>query len=271
MARSLWTGSIGFGLVNVPVVMYGTTSAKQVRFNQINPATGNRVGTKRVDAVTDEEVEYASIVSGYEISKGRYVLIDPEELKAVRPRATHTIDVDRFVDADQIDPMLYGASYYLSPGDGGAKAYRLLADAMAGQGKVGIARFVMRTKEHLAVIRPVGNLIVLSDLAWAEEVQPYPGEPVDDAAYADAELAMAEQLVASLSTDFDHSEFRDEYRDQVLDMIQRKAAGEQIEAPAEPEAPAEAPDLMATLKASIAAAPKPKARKATTKREKVIA
>jgi DNA end-binding protein Ku len=257
MARSIWTGAISFGLVNVPIKLYTATSPKTVRFHQLSGKTGARIRQKRVDANTGEEVAYEDIVKGYELSPDRYVMIDPDELDALDPKATKTIDIEEFVDLEEIDPIFYDHSYYLAPTAGGAKAYRLLLDAMRESGKVGIGRFVLRSKQQLCALRPSGDVLTLTTMLWGDEVLDADRldeiDTISDAETNDRELKMAQQLIDSLSSEWDPSQFRDEYRDRVLDLIERKAAGEEITVPAEAEEPAAAPDLMAALEASLAA------------------
>jgi DNA end-binding protein Ku len=257
MARAIWSGAISFGLVNVPVKLYSATSPKTVRFHQLSSKTGARIRQKRVDPSTDEEVPYEEIVKGYEITPDHYVLIDPEELDALDPKATRTIDIEEFVDLDEIDPIYYDHSYYLAPTAGGAKAYRLLLDAMRESGKVGIGRVVLRSKQQLAALRPTGNVLTLTTMLFGDEVLPPDRlDELDSVAEAEAserELKMAEQLIESLSGEFDPSKFRDEYRERVLKLIERKAAGEEIAVQPQAEEPAVAPDLMAALEASLAA------------------
>src|SRR5438477_8248156 len=232
MARAIWSGAISFGLVNVPVKLYSATSPKTVRFHQVSSKTGARIRQKRVDPSTGEEVPYEEIVKGFEISPDRYVLIDPEELDALDPKATKTVDIEDFVDLEQIDPIFYDHSYYLAPTSGGAKAYRLLLDAMREAGKVGIGRVVLRSKQQLCALRPTGEVLTLTTMLWGDEVLPPDRldelESVAEAEATPRELQMAEQLIDSLSAEFDPLEFHDEYRQQVLDLIERKAAGEEI-------------------------------------------
>ena len=257
MARSIWTGAISFGLVNVPIKLYTATSPKTVRFHQLSGKTGGRVRQKRVDATTGEEVAYEDIVKGYELSPDRYVTIDPDELDALDPKATKTIDIEEFVDLEDIDPIYYDHSYYLAPSAGGAKAYRLLLDAMRESGKVGIGRFVLRSKQQLCALRPSGDVLTLTTMLWGDEVLDADRldeiDTISDAEASDRELKMAQQLIDSLSADWDPDRFHDEYRERVLDLIERKAAGEEITVQAEAEEPAAAPDLMAALEASLAA------------------
>jgi DNA end-binding protein Ku len=257
MARAIWTGAISFGLVNVPVKLYSATSPKAVRFHQLSGKTGARIRQKRVDPSTDEEVPYEDIVKGYEITPDRYVVIAPEELEALDPKATKTIDIEEFVDLEQIDPIYYDHSYYLAPSTGGAKAYRLLLDAMREAGKVGIGRVVIRSKQQLCALRPTGDALALTTMLFGDEVLAPDRidelESVAEAEASDRELKMAEQLIASLSAEFEPSKFHDEYRERVLELIERKAAGEEIAVQPEVEEPAAAPDLMAALEASLAA------------------
>src|SRR5579862_2659885 len=228
MARAIWSGAISFGLVNVPVRLYSATSPKTVRFHQLSGKTGARIRQKRVDPTTDEEVPYEDIVKGYEITPDRYVVIAPEELDALDRKATKTIDIEEFVDLEEFDPIYYDHSYYLAPTSGGAKAYRLLLDAMRESGKVGIGRVVVRSKQQLCALRPAGDVLTLTTMLWGDEVlSPERVDELDAVADAEAtprELKMAEQLIASLSGEFDPSKFRDEYRDRVLKLIERKAA-----------------------------------------------
>src|SRR5579871_5650799 len=232
MARAIWSGAISFGLVNVPVKLYTATSPKTVRFHQLSAKTGARIKQKRVDSSTGEEVAYEDIVKGYEITPDRYVMIEPDELEALDPKATRTIDIEEFVDQADIDPIYYDHNYYLAPTAGGAKAYRLLLDAMREAGKVGIGRVVLRSKQQLAALRPTGDALALTTMLWGDEVLSPDRldelEAVEDAEASDRELKMAEQLIESLSAQWDPAAFRDEYRERVLDLIERKAAGEEI-------------------------------------------
>ena len=256
MARAIWSGAISFGLVNVPVKMYSATSPKSVRFHQLSAKTGSRIKQKRVDPSTGGEVPFEDIVKGYELSPERYVLIEPEELDALDPKATKTIDIEEFVDLDKIDPIYYDHSYYLAPAAGGAKAYRLLLEAMREAGKVAIGRVVIRSKQQLCALRPIGDAIGLSTMLFGDEVLSPDRldelDGLDEAEASKRELTMAQQLIASLSADFDPSKFKDDYRERVLDLIERKAAGEKIAVQPEAEDSGPAPDLMAALEASLA-------------------
>ncbi|HEY8765169.1 MAG TPA: Ku protein [Solirubrobacteraceae bacterium] len=277
MARAIWSGAISFGLVNVPVKLYSATSPKTVRFHQLSSKTGARIKQKRVDPTTGDEVPFEEIIKGYEITPDRYVTIAPEELDALDPKATRTVDIEEFVDLVDIDPIFYDHNYYLAPTAGGAKAYKLLLDAMREAGKVGIGRVVLRSKQQLCALRPAGDALTLTTMLFGDEVlAPDRIDELDalgDAEASERELKMAQQLIASLSADFEPSKYRDEYRERVLELIERKAAGEEIAVQPQAEEPAAAPDLMAALEASLAAmrpedeepAEKPKAKKAAKK------
>src|ERR1700759_3517795 len=257
MARAIWSGAISLGLVNVPVKLYTATSPKTVRFNQLSSKTGARIRQKRVDPTTDEEVPYEDIVKGYEITPERYVVITNEELDALDPRATKTIDIEEFVDLAEIDPIYYDHNYYLAPTAGGAKAYRLLLDAMRESGKVGIGKVVLRSKQQLCALRPTGEVLTLTTMLFGDEVLAPDRidelESVTEAEATPRELAMAEQLISTLSADFEPEKYHDEYRERVLELIERKAAGETVTVEPQAEEPAAAPDLMAALEASLAA------------------
>jgi DNA end-binding protein Ku len=257
MARSIWTGAISFGLVTVPVKMYSAVSRKTVRFHQLNGKTGVRIQQKRVDPSTGDEVAYEDIVKGYELTPDRYVLIEPGELEALDPKKTKSIEIEDFVALDEIDPIYFDHPYYLAPGPGGAKPYRLLLEAMRETGRVAIATVVIRSKQQLVAVRPIGDDVLgMATMVFPDEViDPSTIDEIpsaDDVTVNKRELAIAEQLVESLAADFDPDKYRDSYREEVLALVERKAAGEQIAV--QPEADEEdvpVPDLMAALKASL--------------------
>ena len=256
MARAIWTGAIGFGLVTVPVKLYSALDRKTVRFHQLSGKTGVRVMQKRVDAQTGEEVPYEAIVKGYEIAPERYVVIAPGELDSLQPKKTKTIEIEDFVELSQIDPIFYEHPYYLAPGTGGAKPYKLLLEAMQQDGRVAIARFVMRSKEQLVAIRPTGGVLEMATMLFADEILP-PERITEISELAEVnttkrELDVARQLVDSLAGDFDPDSYSDSYRQEVLALIERKAQGEEIAVQPAPEEISEpAPDLMSALKASL--------------------
>src|SRR4051794_3675590 len=256
MPRSIWTGAISFGLVTVPVKLYSAVQRKNVRFHQLDSESGVRIAQKRVNPVTGEEVPYERLVKGYEISPDRYVIIEPGELEALEPTKTRTIDIEDFVDLSEIDPVFYDHPYYLAPAAGGAKPYRLLLEAMAETEKVAIATVVIRSKEHLVAVRPQGDVLGLATMLFADEV--VDPERIDELPGADEvsttakELQIAKQLVESLAGPFEPDKYKDSYREEVLNLIERKAAGEEITVqPVTEEEPAAVPDLMAALQASL--------------------
>jgi len=258
MPRPIWSGSISFGLVSVPVKLFSATSQKEVRFHMLHDEDGGRIHQKRVCSIDGDEVPWEHIVKGYEISKGRYVTVTREELEAFSPRGTKAIEIEDFVDLAQIDPIYYESTYYLVPDKGASKPYALLAEAMKRAGKVGVARFVLRTKEYLAAVRPMGRALAVSTMLHADEVvsqDDLDGLPDAHSKPGERELKMAEQLIGSLEAKFDPKKYKDQYREQVLALLERKAEGEEIVA----EEPAEEPrgkvvNLMDALQKSLAAA-----------------
>jgi DNA end-binding protein Ku len=259
VARAIWSGTISFGLLNVPVKLYSAVARRSIALRELRESDGARIRHRRVAEGTDEEVPYESIVKAYEISPDRYVPLTKDEMAAIAPEKTRAIEVQDFVDLEEIDPIYFDSPYYLGPADGAEKAYSLLAKAMEESGKVAIARFVFRNKEHLAALRPGDGVLTLTTMRFADEVVP-PGElddvlPSEQPKIGKREVEMAEQLIESLTRDFDPTQYHDEYREQLLSLIERKAEGEDVlSAPAaeEPE-PTAAPDLMAALEQSIAA------------------
>jgi DNA end-binding protein Ku len=257
MPRSMWRGAISFGLVNVPVKLYSAVSKKTVRFNQLHDADGARIQQKRVCSKDGEEVPYENIVKGFELAPDRYVVITPEELEALDPAKTRTIDIEDFVDLDEIDPLYYEHPYYLVPDTGASKAYKLLLEALRETNKVAIARVVLRSKEYLVAMRPAGEVLTMETMLFADELIPtdhLDELPDPDASATDRELAMARQLIEAQATPFEPTKYRDEYRERVLELIERKAAGEEVAVQPMAEEPQEVPDLMAALEQSLAAA-----------------
>lgn len=258
MARAIWSGTISFGLLNVPVKLYSAVSRKTIRFNELRESDGARVRHKRVAEGTDDEVSYDEIVKGYELTKDRYVTFTRDELAELDPAKTRTIDIQDFVDIGDIDPIYFESPYYLGPADGAEKAYSLLAKAMDSSGKAAIARFVLRNREHLAAIRASSGVLTMTTMRFADEV--VSPEELDDVLPQEApkaqkkEVEMAQKLIDSLTADFDPSQYHDEYREELLSMIERKAEGKELVTAAneEPE-PTKAPDLMAALEQSISA------------------
>ena len=256
MPRAIWSGAISFGLVNIPVKLYSAVSRKTVRFHQLDREDNQRIQQKRVNPRTGEEVPFENLVKGYELAPDRYVVITPEELDGLEPQKTKTIDIEDFVDLSEIDPIYYDHPYYLVPDKGAEKAYKLLLEAMKESGKVAIARVVIRSKENLVAIRPLDGVLTMETMLFGDEVVPPDG--IEDIPSSDGkaktsarEVEMAKQLIDSLTAEFDPDKYRDEYRDRVLDMIERKADGQDVVVEAPEEEPQKVPDLMAALEASI--------------------
>ena len=267
MARAIWSGAINFGLVSVPVKMYTAVKPKDIAFHQVDEKTGARIRYKRVSEKTGREVPYEQIAKGYEVSNDEYVVIEPKELEKLTPEATHTIDIEDFVELDQIDPIYYQTTYFLSPDTGGDKAYMLLLKAMKDSEKVAIGRVVIRTKEYLAAIRPYDRALALETMYFPDEIisdASIPGLPKQQRA-ADRELKMAKQLIDSLSTDFDPDKYHDEYRKRVQGLIKKKAKGETITIHEEGKETKKVVDLIEALKASVEQSGGSK-RKSTKKR-----
>jgi DNA end-binding protein Ku len=257
MPRPVWSGTISFGLIAIPIKLFNAVRHKGVSFNQLDERTMSRIRYRKVSDETGEEVPDEHIVKGYEVSKGRYVLVDPDELEPFIPAATRTVELEEFVELSDIDPVYYESAYYVAP-DANPKPYVLLARAMEEAGKVAIGRFVMRNKQYTAAIRATDGRLVMSTLVYADEVvQPDSIDELaglDDVDVSTREVQMAEALVDSLSDEFAPDKYRDDYREQVLGLIEKKAAGEEFEVP---EVAAEKPkivDLMAALEASVEAA-----------------
>jgi DNA end-binding protein Ku len=257
MARPVWSGTISFGLVAIPIKLYNAVRRQSVSFNQLDERNMARIRYRKVNAETEDEVSDEHIVKGYEVSKGRYVVVDPDELEPFMPVATKSVDLEEFVDLSEIDPVYFDTAFHLAP-DGPPKPYVLLARAMEASGKVAIGRFVMRNKQHTAAIRAEDGRLVMSLLAYADEVVDQSEiselQGLDDVEVSAKEITMAESLVESLTADFEPAKYHDEYREQVMALIRMKADGEEFEMP---EVAAEKPkviDIMAALEASVKAA-----------------
>src|ERR671936_644027 len=258
MARAIWTGSVSFGLLNVPVRLYSAVSRKSVSFRELRASDSSRIRHKRVAESDGEEVPYEEIVKGYELSPEQYVVLTRDELEELDPKKTKAIEIQDFVDLDEIDPIYFDHPYYLGPDKGAEKPYALLVKAMSDERKVAVARFVLRNREYLAAIRPMSKVLTMATMRFADEVvQPEELEgviPENGRKLERREVEMAQQLIESLSGDFDPEKYRDEYREELLELIERKARGEEVvEAVSEEPKPTKAPDLMAALEESLAA------------------
>jgi DNA end-binding protein Ku len=249
----MWKGAISFGLVTIPVSVYPATEEKSVRFNQLHDEDMGRIRYKRVCEVDGEEVPFEHIVKGYEIEKDRYVMLDDEDFDAVPVESSRTIDIQQFVELEEIDPMLYKKSYYLVPDETGAKAYALLRRALEEESKVGISKVSFRDKEHLAALRFKDDVFVLETMFWPDEIRAAEFETVhEDGKIRDQEVEMAKALIDNLTEPWNPDAYHDEYREALLEIVEKKAAGEEIEAAPEAQ-PARVVDLMEALKASVEA------------------
>jgi len=256
MPRPIWSGSISFGLVSVPVKLFSATSPKEVRFHMLHDKDGARIQQKRVCSADGQEVPWEHIVKGFEISKGRYVTVTREELEAFNPRATKSIEIEDFVKLEQIDPIYYESTYYLAPDRGASKPYALLVEAMKRTGRVGIAKFVLRTTQYLCAVRPIGKALGISTMLYADEVVSQDElDGLPEAKPGERELKMADQLISTLETDFEIRKYKDDYREQVLALLERKSEGEEIVAAEPAETPrGKVVNLMDALQKSLAAA-----------------
>lgn len=273
MPRPIWSGAISFGLISIPVRLYPAVRKKSVSFNQLDGETGSRIKMKRVSAETGEEVAYDDIVKGYEITKGNYVMITDDELSSLDPKKSRTIDIAEFVQLSEIDPLYYDSAYVVAPDELSAKAYAVLEQAMEAAGMVAIATFVMRTKQYQCALRPADGKLLLSTMVYGDEVADFTEieafDHLEDVEVKPAELAMAEQLIESLTEDFDPMKFEDDYRERVMELIQAKADGEAFTPVADEEPEADVIDLAAALEASVAAAKAARERHPTAKTEPV--
>jgi DNA end-binding protein Ku len=265
MPRAIWSGSIGFGLVNVPVKLFSAVEEKGIHFHQFQEGTQSRVRNKRVNEKSGKEVPYEKVVKGYETSKGKYVMLTPEELESVEPGKTRTIDIEDFVDLDEVDPIFFDTTYYVAPADDASKRpYALLLDAMERANKVAIGRFVMRTKQYLACIRPMDGVLALETMHFADEVRN--AKDLDNVPgrlkLTDKERRVAKQLLDSLASEWEPDKYEDTYRTAVLQLIKRKGKGEEIELERPEPDEGRVVDLMAALEASV----KEARDKRTTKR-----
>ena len=257
--RAMWSGAVSFGLVSVPIKVYSATTSHDIRFHQVHAADGGRIKYKRTCSIDGEEVDYADIVKGYETEDGELITLDETDLDSLPTASGHEIDVIEFVPADQIDPLLFDKSYYLEPEAKAAKPYALLREALVQTDRMAVVRVALRQREVLALLRVRDKVIVLQTMLWHDEVR----EPEFDILDADVdlrpqELTMAASLVESLGADFDPTQFQDEYRDAVVEMIERKrTTGDSRPAPVA-EKPADdgdsMTDLLSALQASVEAA-----------------
>jgi len=255
MPRSLWTGSLSFGLVNVPVALYSAARDQDLHFNQLHAKDGARIETRRFCAEEDREVAYEDIGHGYELDSGKQVVLTDEELDAVAPRRTRTIEIQSFVDAADIDPIMFDHPYWLvATGDseGPRRAYRLLVEAMADADRVALGRFVLRTKEYLVAVRVRDGLLALTTMLFADEIRPAKGIAPGGRKPGKEAVAQAVKLIEALGADFDPGAEKDEYRARLRKIIKDKEKGGTIEVPEADDEPEVAGDLMEALRKTMA-------------------
>jgi len=252
-ARALGSATIAFGLVSIPVKLYSAAeSAAAVRFNQIDKRDGSRVKQQLISAKSGELVPKEEIVKGYEFAKGQYVLFSPDELKALEVAATYMIDIAEFVPDGSVERIYFDKAYYLGPDKGGARAYRLLAEALKATGRIAIGRYAARGRQHLVMVRPIEAGLMLEQLHYADEIRAFSEVPLEEVEVKGAELELAKQLIEQGAAEhFDPKGYRDEVRAKILELIERKVEGEDISI-----APTEQPehkiiDIMEALKASL--------------------
>ena len=255
MPRPIWSGAISFGLVNVPVKAYSAVHDHTVHFHQLDKRSGARIQYQKVSAKTGRHVDNDDIEKGFEVSKGKYVVVDEDEFEALRPESTRSIDITDFVELESVDPIYYENTYWLGTSGESARAYRLLLTAMEGAQRVGIGSVVMRNKQYLAAIRPLDGALAMSTMRFADEIVPkseIPDVPSARAKPDAKEVRLASQIIESLVSEWDPRRYHDTYAEEMRNLIDRKAKGKKIEAPApEPEKKAEVIDLMAALQASL--------------------
>jgi DNA end-binding protein Ku len=252
MARSIWNGTITFGLIAVPIKVHSATESHTIHFHQVHESDGARIKQKRMCSKEGKEVPYKEVAMGYEVRGGEFVMLDKDEIDAAAGDRSHTIELEQFVDGEQVDPVYYNRTYYLGAGEDGEDAYRLLHDALARAGRTGIGRWVFHNREYLVAVRAGEDVLVLHTMRFADELVGV--EKLDIQAPSrkptKQELDMAEQLVDSLRKQFRPASFKDSYRDRVAELIKLKAEGGEVELPEQEEV--EAPDdLLAALEASL--------------------
>jgi DNA end-binding protein Ku len=264
VARPIWSGSISFGLVSVPVRMFTATTSQELRFHFLDRRDMSPIGYDKVNKETGESVDPDDVIRGFEFAKGRYVEVTDDDIDRLDVELTHSIDICDFVSIDEIDPIFFRKAYYLLPQDGAEKPYRLLVRALADTGRVAVAKIVIRNKQHLACLRPRDDALVLETMYYADEVQM--PEEAPKPKVRSAEVEMAKTLIENLTASWDPKRYHDTYRNELLDLLQKKAEGEPLPEPQE-DAGGEVVDLMEALRQSVAATKKTQ-KKQTGSRKK---
>lgn len=264
MPRTIWKGAVSFGLVHIPIALVPATTRQGIDFDWLDKRSLDRVGYKRINKTTGEEIDSENVVKGVEYEKDHYVVLSDEEIRAAHPKATQTVDIIAFVDAKEISFLYIDTPYYLTPDRRGEKVYALLRETLVATGKVGVAHVVLRNKQHLAVVMPLGEALVLNTLRWADEVRGIDHLELKDEAIkpdlAKRELDMARRLVEDMSEQWHPEQYKDTFQEQIMALVERKAREGKLEAVAGPEEAMERPsadiiDLTELLKRSLAAKP----------------
>lgn len=263
MASTVWKGHLTFGLVSIPVRLYSAARSESIRFNQLHKADGSRIKQMIYCAAEDKPIPRSEIVKGYEYEKDKYVIVEDEDVKKVAPATAKVMEILEFVKADDVDPIYLETSYYMAPDDAGEKPYALLFDGLKRTGYVGIAQLAMHNREHIVILRPGANGVMMHTMYYNHEIRQVDEFRTDLSLVKDKERKLAESLIEALAADFEPAKYRDHYRDNLLKMIEAKKEGHEIVATPEPEK-AKVVDIMDALKASLAAAKKPAAAEQET-------
>src|SRR5579863_5370414 len=258
MAVTVWKGHLTFGLVSLPVKLYSAARGESISFNQLHKTDGSRIKQVIYCQAEDKPIPRSEIVKGFEYEKDRYVVLDDEEIKKVAPSTAKVMEVQEFVKADEVDPIYFETSYYMAPDEAGEKAYALLFDALKKSGYVGVAKLAMHNREHVVILRPGEKGVLLHTMYYSHEIRKVDEFRTDLSLVKDKELALATNLIEALATEFEPEKYHDEYRDNLLRMIEAKKAGQEIVATPAPQE-SKVVDIMEALKASLAAAKKPAA------------
>src|SRR5215469_8547676 len=258
MASTVWKGHLTFGLVSIPVRLYSAARGESISFNQLHKADGSRIKQVIYCAAEDKPIPRSEIVKGFEYEKDQYVVIEDEEVKKVAPQTAKVMDVLEFVKADQVDPIYLETSYYMAPEEAGEKPYALLFDALKKTGYVGVAKIAMHNREHIVILRPGKNGVLLHTMYFSHEIRQVDEFRTDLTLVKDKELVLATSLIEALAGDFEPDKYKDNYRDNLLQMIEAKKQGQEVVATPEPQQ-AKVVDILEALKASLAMAKKPAA------------
>jgi DNA end-binding protein Ku len=264
MASTVWKGHLTFGLVSFPVKLYSAARSESISFNQLHKADGSRVRQVLYCAAEDKPIPRTEIVKGYEYEKDRYVVIEDEEIKKVAPQTAKVMEIQEFVKSDAVDPIYLETSYYMAPDEAGEKPYALLFDALKKSGYMGIAKVTMHNREHVVILRPGANGVLLHTMYYNHEIRKVDEFRTDLSLVKEKELALAQSLVEALAAEFEPDKYKDSYRENLLQMIESKKEGREVVATPEPRQE-KVVDILEALKASLAVAKKPAASASAVK------